>query len=92
MGPTSRKQLRVRRSFLLRVTDVEKQPSGEEAIAGIGLGDQRLFILPDEQRLVVTIFAGQDGGMYRSDRILARILAARQSSYAELQAAALGVG
>jgi CubicO group peptidase (beta-lactamase class C family) len=55
--------------------------SGEEAIAGIGLGDQRLFILPDEQRLAVTIFAGQyDGGMGQPERILARILAARQSS------------
>ena len=55
--------------------------SSEEVIAGVGLGDQRLFILRDEQRLAVTIFAGRyDGGVGHSDRILARILAARQGS------------
>ena len=60
---------------------VRTAPSGERVIAGVGLGDQRLMVLPDEQRLVVTIFAGEyDGGPRHSDRILDRILAARQSS------------
>jgi CubicO group peptidase (beta-lactamase class C family) len=53
-------------------------PSGIRVIAGVGNGDQRLFILPSE-KLVVTIFAGEyDKSPGHSERILDRVLAARQ--------------
>jgi len=51
--------------------------SGRRVVAGVGNGNQRLFILPEDD-LVVTVLAGEynrfDG---HSDRILGRILAAR---------------
>ncbi len=47
------------------------------AIVGVGLGGQRLFIVP-ERDLVVTIFAGNyDTGLWRvSEQVMARIIAA----------------
>ena len=49
------------------------------AIAGLGLGGQRLFILPKEE-LVVTIFSGnyRSSDWWKSERILKRIFAAYQ--------------
>ena len=57
-----------------------RRPAGSEgytAIVGMGNGGQRLFVLPDE-RLVVTIFAGNYNTADRSDPILDRIMAARR--------------
>jgi CubicO group peptidase (beta-lactamase class C family) len=52
-------------------------PSGKRIVAGVGNGNQRLFIIP-EDRLVVTIFAGE---YYKfeghSGRLLESVLAAR---------------
>ena len=51
--------------------------SGERVIAGVGNGNQRLFILPDEH-LVVTIFAGEYNKFEgHSNRLLSRVLEAR---------------
>lgn len=52
-------------------------PTGGRVIAGVGNGNQRLFILPGE-RLVVTIFSGEYNRFEgHSERILDRVLAAR---------------
>ena len=52
-------------------------PDGERVVAGVGNGNQRLFILPEE-KIVVTVLAGEynlfEG---HSERILDRVLAAR---------------
>ena len=54
-----------------------KMTSGERVVAGMGVGDQKLYVLPRE-RLVVTIFAGQyDAVEPSSGRILERVMAAR---------------
>lgn len=53
-------------------------PQGYTAIAAVGNGNQRIFVLPEE-RLVVTIFAGEYnkfGG--HSERLLHAIMAARR--------------
>jgi CubicO group peptidase (beta-lactamase class C family) len=52
-------------------------PTGERVVAGVGNGNQRLFILPAE-RLVVTVLAG-DYNVFEGhgERILNRVLAAR---------------
>jgi CubicO group peptidase (beta-lactamase class C family) len=52
-------------------------PTGERVVAGVGNGNQRLFILPAE-RLVVTVLAG-DYNVFEGhgERILDRVLAAR---------------
>lgn len=56
---------------------VGRLPSGERVAAGFGNGNQRLFVLPDE-RLVVTIFAGEYNQFAgHSNRLLASVLAAR---------------
>jgi CubicO group peptidase (beta-lactamase class C family) len=53
-------------------------PSGHRVVAGVGNGNQRLFVVPSE-RLVVTVFAGQYNAFSRhSDQILERVIAARQ--------------
>jgi len=52
-------------------------PSGERLFAGVGNGNQRVFVLPDA-RLVVTMFAGEYNRFTgAADRILDRVLAAR---------------
>ncbi len=52
-------------------------PSGERVVAGVGNGNQRLFILPAE-RLVVTVLAGEYNVFEgHSERILDRVLASR---------------
>jgi len=52
--------------------------SGIRVIAGVGNGNQRLFILPSE-KLVVTILAGEYNKFEgHSERILYRVLAARR--------------
>jgi CubicO group peptidase (beta-lactamase class C family) len=53
------------------------RPAGFDAAAAVGLGNQRVFLVPS-QRLAVTIFAGEYnklGG--HSERIFARVMAAR---------------
>jgi CubicO group peptidase (beta-lactamase class C family) len=53
-------------------------PSGQRVLAGVGNGNQRLFVVPGE-RLVVTVFAGQYNAFEpHSERILDRVLAARR--------------
>lgn len=53
-------------------------PSGHRVIAGVGNGNQRLFVVPSE-RLVVTVFAGQYNAFSsHSELILDRVLAAWQ--------------
>lgn len=53
-------------------------PTGQRVIAGVGNGNQRLFAVPGE-RLVVTVFAGgYNAPTPHSERILDRVLAARQ--------------
>jgi CubicO group peptidase (beta-lactamase class C family) len=50
---------------------------GYTAVAAVGNGNQRIFVLPEE-RIVVTIFAGEYNKFEgHSDRILHRIMAAR---------------
>ncbi len=52
-------------------------PSGHRVAAGMGNGDQRLYVVPGEQ-LVVTVLAGQyNASSNDSYRILERVLAAR---------------
>lgn len=52
-------------------------PSGERVVAGVGNGNQRLFVLPDEG-LVVTVMAGEYNRFNEDGlRILRRVLAAR---------------
>jgi hypothetical protein len=52
---------------------------GRRLVAARGNGNQRIFILPEE-RLVVTIFAGEyNRGGGHSDRILESVLAARRA-------------
>ena len=54
-----------------------EMPSGERVVVGMGVGDQKVFVLPSE-RLVVSIFAGQYNAVEpHSERILDRVLAAR---------------
>jgi CubicO group peptidase (beta-lactamase class C family) len=51
--------------------------SGHRVVAGVGNGNQRLFVVPDEQ-LVVTVLAGQYNAFSpHSELILERVLAAR---------------
>jgi CubicO group peptidase (beta-lactamase class C family) len=51
--------------------------TGETVVAGVGNGNQRLFVLPAE-RLVVTVLAGEYNVFEgHSERILERVLAAR---------------
>lgn len=53
-------------------------PSGRRVVAGVGNGNQGLFVVPSEQ-LVVTVFAGQYNEFApHSERILDRVLAARR--------------
>ena len=55
-------------------------PSGTRVIGGVGNGNQRLFILPD-QDLVVTIFAGEYNRFEgHSNRLLTRLLELRRTS------------
>lgn len=57
-----------------------KFPQGYTAIAGVGNGNQRLFILPEE-RIVVTILAGDYNRFEgHSERLLIRIMSARQTT------------
>jgi len=52
-------------------------PTGEEFAAGVGNGNQRLFVLPDSD-LVVTVLAGEYNRFTdSSDRLLERVLSAR---------------
>jgi CubicO group peptidase (beta-lactamase class C family) len=52
-------------------------PTGQRVIAGVGNGNQRLFVVPSE-RLAVTVFAGGYNAFApHSERILDRVLAAR---------------
>lgn len=52
--------------------------SGHRVVAGVGNGNQRLFVVPEEQ-IVVTIFAGEYNVFEgHSNRILDRVLAARR--------------
>jgi CubicO group peptidase (beta-lactamase class C family) len=52
-------------------------PTGVRVVAGVGNGNQRLFIIPAE-RLVVTVFAGEYNVFEgHSERILDHVLAAR---------------
>jgi CubicO group peptidase (beta-lactamase class C family) len=52
-------------------------PTGQRVVAGVGNGNQRLFVIPAE-RLVVTVFAGEYNVFEgHSERILDRVLAAR---------------
>jgi CubicO group peptidase (beta-lactamase class C family) len=58
---------------------VGSQPDGHVVIAGVGNGNQRVFILPADH-LVVTILAGEYNRFERhSDRLLERIHDARHS-------------
>jgi CubicO group peptidase (beta-lactamase class C family) len=51
--------------------------TGQRVVAGVGNGNQRLFVVPAE-RLVVTVFAGEYNKFEgHSERILDRVLAAR---------------
>ncbi len=51
--------------------------TGERVAAGVGNGNQRLYVLPEE-RLVVTVMAGEYNKFEgHSERLLARVLAAR---------------
>jgi CubicO group peptidase (beta-lactamase class C family) len=53
-------------------------PAGQRVIAGVGNGNQRLFVVPSE-RLVVTVFAGQYNAFApHSEAILDRVLSARR--------------
>jgi CubicO group peptidase (beta-lactamase class C family) len=53
-------------------------PSGQRVVAGVGNGNQRLFVVPSE-KLTVTVFAGQYNAFGpHSERILDRVLASRQ--------------
>lgn len=53
-------------------------PSGYRVVAGLGNGNQALFVVPSEQ-LVVTVLAGQYNEFApHSERILDRVLAARR--------------
>jgi hypothetical protein len=55
------------------------QMAGVDFAAGIGLGNQRVFVAPSE-RMVVTIFAGEYNKLgSHSDHIFARVLGARAS-------------
>ncbi|UCF38229.1 MAG: serine hydrolase [Acidobacteriota bacterium] len=52
-------------------------PDGPRVVAGFGNGNQRLFIIPEEE-LVITIFAGEyNRSEHHSERILERVLKAR---------------
>lgn len=53
-------------------------PTGQRVVAGVGNGNQRLFVVPSE-RLVVTVFAGQYNAFApHSEAILDRVLSARR--------------
>ena len=52
-------------------------PDGSAVIAGYGNGNQRVFVVPDEQ-LVVTIFAGEyNVGGGHSNRLFGGLLSTR---------------
>ncbi|WP_087025390.1 serine hydrolase domain-containing protein [Thaumasiovibrio subtropicus] len=60
-------------------TDLAQTPQKQRIIAGVGNGNQRLYILPDHE-LVVTIYAGDYNAFSQhSQDILFKILAAKSS-------------